>query len=117
MAMWLVFGTALSPLRAAPSQAVSMLRSSPSAIGEVTTQVSIFGQQAWQATGVKGLDSFAALKTDLTARYDRTRPVTRNLLDQTGNTLMGVGADAHALWTSFVSDPEEQNEKTESRQD
>lgn len=107
MALWLVFGSVFSPLRAAPSRAVSMLRSSPVAIDGVKTQVSILGQQAWESTGGKGLGSLSLLKDDLTVRYDRARPATRDLLERTEKTLRDVGADAHTLWTSFVTNLEQ----------
>ncbi len=126
--LFLIFGSAASPLREVPGQALAlaqvnplhMLRDSPLAL--VPGVVSSWGQGAWNVTGAKVVRSSEAASLGLQVRLARASQASKDLIEHgkkfaetlfQGNlteslpVLKSMGGDLLTIWNRLVVEIEE----------
>lgn len=117
--IWLVFGSAISPLRAAPSKILELAQHNPLA-GLPEPRLPSIGW-AWQATGGRSVESLQQVQAGITDRYDETEPLMRELrlngsalskaatdleVQESARILKDMRFDLGVLWDRMVSNPE-----------
>jgi hypothetical protein len=92
-------GLPFSPWRDLPGRALALARDGSAAVAEyagavglVPDQVAQLGDQAWDVTGARGVDSLRAARLDLGTRYERTAPA-RAALRESGARLREAARD------------------------